>query len=346
MFKYLLSFFGLSVTGLLLLSTTSVEQSGLRDKIDISEMPIEQVLINLGNEKYNHSLERYDVDKANLGEELILNGRTTVNGKKTKRISTYFVCTDCHNLTNEFSVASSQDPADRLKTAKEKGIPFLPGSTFWGIYNRTSFYNGDYVKKYGEVVDGARNSLANSIQLCAEYCSSGRVLEEWEVEAIIHYYKKNELRLKDIQIAENDYKNLLYYQKLKPEEKERLTKVVKDAYVQGYDATFLKTMPKEERKYGEGGNAENGKLIYNESCLFCHGEKRLTYLNLDNDILSGRMFYRNLKNWSEKSLYQIVRYGTYSKPGRKQYMPLYTKEKMSDEQLNDLVAYIKVLAKK
>jgi mono/diheme cytochrome c family protein len=45
-------------------------------------------------------------------------------------------------------------------------------------------------------------------------------------------------------------------------------------------------------------------------------------------------------------LYQIVRYGTYAKTGRKQYMPLYTKEKMSDEQLNDLVAYIKKTAEK
>jgi mono/diheme cytochrome c family protein len=345
-FKYLLSFFGLIISGVLLLSTSSTEQKELVDKIDISEMPIEQILVNLGNEKYLHSLERYDVEKARIGEELVLNGRTIIDGKKSRRISTYFVCTDCHNLTNEFSSPTSQDPSDRLKTAEERGLPFLPGSTFWGIYNRTSFYNGDYVKKYGDMVSGARDSLTNAIQLCAEYCSSGRVLDEWEVEAIIHYYKKNELRLKDIQISENDYKNLLFYQKLKPEEKERLTKVVMNGYVQGYDATFLETMPKEERKYGERGNAENGKLIYNESCLFCHGDKRLTYLNLENDKLSGRMFYRNLKNYSDKSLYQIIRHGTYSKPGRKQYMPLYTKEKMSDEQLNDLVAYIKVLAKK
>lgn len=316
------------------------------DKIDISEMPIEQILMNLDNDKYLHSLERHDEAKAKMGEELILTGRTTYNDKKSKRISSYFVCTDCHNLTNEFSSANSQDSEDRLKVAVQKGLPFLPGSTFWGIYNRTSFYNGDYVKKYGEMVIGARDSLSNAIQLCAEYCSSGRVLEGWEVEAIIHYFKKNELRLKDITITENDYKNLLYYQKLKPEEKVRLTKVVRDGFVQGYNATFLNPIPTNERKYGEGGNAERGKQIYNESCLHCHGGKRLTYLNLGNDKLSGRMFYRNLKNYSDRSLYQIVRYGTYSKTGRKQYMPLYTKEKMSDEQLNDLVAYIKILAKK
>jgi mono/diheme cytochrome c family protein len=58
------------------------------------------------------------------------------------------------------------------------------------------------------------------------------------------------------------------------------------------------------------------------------------------------MFWNNITNYTDKSLYQIVRYGTYAKTGRKQYMPLYTKEKMSDEQLNDLVAYIKKTAEK
>jgi mono/diheme cytochrome c family protein len=100
------------------------------------------------------------------------------------------------------------------------------------------------------------------------------------------------------------------------------------------------------RKFGEGGNVENGKLIYNKSCLHCHANRRVTYLNLDNDRLSAKMFVKNLKNYKDKSLYQIIRYGTYAKAGRKQYMPLYTEEKMSDDQINDLVAYIKQLANK
>ena len=118
------------------------------------------------------------------------------------------------------------------------------------------------------------------------------------------------------------------------------------SYVQAYGATFLPTMPTDKRKYGEGGNPETGKKIYNKSCLHCHSSGRVTNLKLDHSSLTGGMFWRNIKKYSDKSLYQIVRHGTYSMTGRKQYMPLYTEEKMSDEQLNDLVAYIKQLAKK
>ena len=108
----------------------------------------------------------------------------------------------------------------------------------------------------------------------------------------------------------------------------------------------METMDRNARPYGEGGDAENGKLIYKKACMFCHQNKRVTYLHLDDGKLSGRFLWRNRKKYSDQSIYQIVRHGTYSKTGRKQYMPHYTKEKMSDAQLNDLVAYIKQIAKR
>ena len=315
------------------------------DKIDISEVTVEEVLKNLGNDPYIHTMDRHDEEKAKVGKDLIEKGRTVRNGKKTKRISKHFVCTDCHNVTREFKGVKGSSE-ERLSYAVDNGIPFLAGSTFWGIYNRTSFYNGDYVKKYGDMVDSARDTLQNAVQLCAKYCSSGRYLEDWELEAIMHYYKKGELRVKDLDIPQNDIKNIRSYQKLNEEEKVRLTNVVNGAHDQLYPATFLPAMDLADRKYGVGGNAEVGKKIYEKSCLYCHSGKRVTYLNLGNDKLSAKMFVRNLKNYSDKSLYQIIRYGTYSKPGRKQYMPLYTKEKMSDQQINDLIAYLKELANK
>jgi mono/diheme cytochrome c family protein len=331
---------------LLGLQSFNTKEDIILDKIDISEMPVELVLKNLGNDPYQHAMDRHDESKAASGFDLITRGRTTKDGKKTKRISNHFVCTDCHNLNREFDDNRSEDPHDRLTYAVENKMNFLPGSTFWGIYNRTSFYNGDYDKKYGDLVVGARDTLENAIQLCAKYCSSGRYLEDWELEAIMHYYKKNELLMKDLEISGNDTKNILYYQKLKPEEKERLTEVVNGSFRQSYSATFLPAMDKDKRKYGEGGNASNGKEIYDRSCLHCHANKRVTYLHLGTDKLSARMFIRNMKNYSDKSLYQIIRYGTYSKKGRKQYMPLYTEEKMSDEQINDLIAYLKTLTGK
>ncbi len=343
--RIVLIFFTLLATSILVTSITAESNLGNVGPIDPGMYSLEQVLNRLGNKPLLHSIDQFDLEKAKMGEDLIFTGYTRVDGKKTKRISDYFVCTDCHNTTREFRDASSESSADRLNYAKENGLPFLPGSTFWGIYNRTSFYNNDYVEKYGDLVTDARSSLGNSVQLCAEYCSSGRVLKDWELEAIMHYFKRNELHISDLIISMED-KMELTKDNLSDNEKSRLSKVITSSYRQAYSATFLETMSREDRPYGDGGNPEDGKLIYQKACMFCHQNKRVTYLHLDNGKLSGSLLWRNRKNYTDQSIYQIVRHGTYSKAGRKQYMPLYTKEKMSDEQLNDLVAYIKQIAKR
>lgn len=339
-----LIFFGVAVIAITGFRNQS--ESGVYRSMDMRQASVEEVLNMLGEDKPNHSFTNYDADKAKMGEDLILYGRTKKDGKYSKRISKYFVCTDCHNLTREFNSNSSESSEERLTYAKENGIAFLPGSTLWGLYNRTKFYNDDYEKKYGNLVVDSRDTLENAIQLCTEYCSSGRHVDDWELEALMHYFKKNELRIKDLSLSENDLKNIQRYSLLKDDEKERLIETIKKSYRQYYSAHFLKPTPTSERKYGEGGSVETGKLIYEKSCLHCHGGGRVTYLTLDQGKLSAGMFWRNIKNYSDKSLYQIIRYGTYAKAGRKQYMPLYTKEKMSDEQLNDLVAYIKKIAGK
>ncbi len=326
-------------------SLSGSRELGEIDRLDLSESSVESVLNQLGNKPLPHAIAEVDLAKAKMGEDLIFNGFTTIDGKKSKRISSYFVCTDCHNTAREFEDASSELTANRLTFAQKNGLPFLPGSTFWGIYNRTSFYNGDYVKKYGEMVDDARNSLGNAVQLCSKYCSSGRYLEDWELTAILHYFKKNELLVKDLGLSERDMAALSSNSRSEVDNS-RLSAVLLGSYRQSYSATFLETMDRNVRPYGQGGNPENGKLIYEKACMFCHENKRVTYLHLDNGKLSGAFLWRNRKNYSDQSIYQIVRHGTYSKVGRKQYMPLYTKEKMSDEQLNDLVAYIKQIAKK
>jgi len=338
-------FFG-TIVILSFLSFKIKGEKGTFRSMDVGQASVEEVLGNLGEDQPIHYMANYDAEKAKIGKDLILHGRTKVDGKYSKRISKYFVCTDCHNLKREFKDISSESASDRLEYANANGIAYLPGSTFWGIYNRSSFYNDDYKKKYGSLVDNSRDSLENAIQLCSKYCSSGRYIEDWELESIMHYYKKNELRIKDLSLSENNLKNLQRYSLLKVEEKRELVELIRNSYRQSYSATFLPTMEKDKRKYGEGGDAALGEKIYEKSCLHCHAKKRVTNLSLDKGVLSARMFWRNMKNYSDKSIYQIIRYGTYSKTGRKQYMPLYTEEKMSDEQINDLVAYIKLIAKK
>ncbi len=342
----------LFLIGIFLLGTSAIlmkpeiQPQNQNRALDVEQLAVSDVLLMLGDDTLIHHIQQVDPALVQMGEELVLNGYTQRNGKSSKRISSHFVCTDCHNLTREFEDLTSDDPADRLSYAKANDLPFLPASTFWGIYNRTSFYNKDYVKKYGDLVTNARDSLHNATQVCAKYCSSGRYLEQWELDAIMQYFKSLELKVKDLGLDATTLKSLQNIGKLQQSEKEELITRIKGAYIHKYDATFLETMPREERKYGEGGDVANGELIYEESCMYCHGSARLTYLSLGKNKLDARMFWYNRESYRDQSLYQIVRHGTYSKPGRRQYMPLYTEEKMSDEQLNDLMAYLKQLAEK
>ena len=124
------------------------------------------------------------------------------------------------------------------------------------------------------------------------------------------------------------------------ERSEEAVKLIKSKYLSGSPATFLP--PPQDRKAGVGlvGNPDNGKLIYENSCLHCHYQKKYSFMNLDNKKMSFNFLNAHAGGYSKNSLYQVTRYGTYSKYGKRSYMPQYPAEKMSDQQLADLRAYI------
>lgn len=347
MYKFTFALFLLFVTSLISWSFKHrVISTQTKDEVDVNDLAVELVLNNLGAEKYKHSITKLDPEKAEIGKQLILNGKSKYNKKKGKQISIYFKCTDCHNLVKETENPADLSSDSRLAYAAKNKLAFLPASTLWGVYNRTSFYNGDYVKKYGKKIKNAKDSLQNAVQVCSKYNSSGRFLEAWELEGIMHYFKQNELKIKDLNLSISAKKNILHWQKLDETEKLELRKTIEAAFPTAYPATFLPTMSLDERKYGEEGNVTNGELIFKQSCLYCHAGKRVSNFNLEANSLTGRLFWKNIETFKDFSLYQIVRWGTYTKTRRRQFMPLYTKEKMSDAQLEDLVAYIKLISKK
>lgn len=314
--------------------------------VPIEEYPIQNVLENLGGERLNHTIDQADSAKAIQGRDLLYLGYATNDGKQGKRISPYFTCIDCHNMKRESELATDSDLAKKLIYVTDRNLPFLPGSTLWGVYNRTSFYNGDYVKKYGNIIQEAKSSLPAAVQVCAEFCSSGRALEEWELEAIMHYFKQHELKVGDLNFSGDEIRKMVYYTDLKAAERISLREKIKASYVQAYPATFVETMPLENRNYGKSGDPALGALIYSKSCLHCHEKGRVTKMVLKDDKVSAKMLVKNMKSFDDLSIYQIIRQGTYSSSTRKQYMPLYPKEKMSDEQIEHLAAYLTKLAKK
>lgn len=261
-------------------------------------------------------------------------------GGKTSKQSRHFVCTSCHNTRREDPDLQVSDPQARLEYVRAQGLPFLPGTTLYGAVDRSQFYNGDYEKKYGELVVPARNDLREAIQLCALECSQGRALEPWEMESVLAYLWTIGLEMSDLKLSEAE--NDTIRRSLAGELPGAVgAQLIRSKYLAGSPATFVK--PPEDRRTGYPGitgDPQNGQWIYESSCLHCHAPGRYAFFELDNTDYSFKYLDRHMDRYSRYSLYQVARYGTTPLQGKRTYMPNYTREKMSNQQLEDLRAYI------
>jgi mono/diheme cytochrome c family protein len=275
------------------------------------------------------------------GEALVKEGRVkNQKGFKGKYISKHYVCTSCHNLEQEDPDLRYSDPETRLPYVKEKGIPFLQGSTFYGMVNRETWYNDDYVTKYGDLAVKAHNDLAESIQLCAEVCSQGRRLSDLELNAILNYVWSLEFKLGDLNLAAADYQRLNTTPTTAAEKEQRIA-WLKGFYNTKSPATFVDAPPNKQEGYaGLTGRPEVGRDIYELSCKNCHHENGESNLILDDSPFTFGKFKRNITKEGHFSIYQIIRYGTHPIEGHRPYMPHYTLERMSHQQVEDLRAYI------
>lgn len=303
-----------------------------------SQLPktVEEALLLVGDKKPIHYIAKVDSDSARMGEEIVKFGNL-LDGSN-KRVSKYFVCTDCHNLKLETADPADESPEAVLEFSKKNQIPYLPASTFYSMYNKRHWYNDDYAKKYGDLVIPTRDTLANAIQLCATQCSQGRALEKWEIRTILHYYKSLELQLSDLKFGQNELDKL---GNLMVNNKNEAIKLIKSKYNEANHAHFGTNAPPNVPGYTP--NADNGKYIYNFGCMHCHDpETGITNFTLSDNELSLGFLYRKRNAYNNYSVTHIARYGTYAMSGRKQYMPMYSFEKLSEKQMLDLLEYIKV----
>lgn len=301
---------------------------------------VSEVLIKLGDKPIQHKPNLINGASVEIGRDLALHGiAKKPGGGKTNIQSKHFVCTSCHNTVKDKPDLRVSDPQKKLEYAKEKGIPFLQGTSLYGIVNRSSFYNGDYDKKYGDLVKPARNNIREAIQLCAIECAQGRKLKRWEIESVLAWLWTLELKMEDLNLSESDYTTINNAINGNGN-KDAVIDLVKSYYESGAPATFI--TPPEDRKKGYGlvGDPENGKLIYELSCQHCHKDKRYSYYNLDDSKLTFQHLKKHIPKYTRYSLYQVARYGTPPMNGKKAYMPQYTQEKMSDQMMEDLRAYI------
>ncbi len=297
------------------------------------------VLMTLGDKKPLHYTNKKDTAIIKQGLEIVTKGRTvSPSGKMSHLQSKYFTCIDCHNVLMEDPNLRKSDPDARLSYAVKKDIPFLSGTTFYGMVNREHWYNDDYQIKYGDLVKPAKDTLVNAIHLCTVECSQGRAFEKWELKAVMAYLYSIEYKLEDLKLTPEDYKKLNSYKK--GEKNTALIKWLKTFYLQKSPATFLDPIPSDKREMGKNGNAENGKLIYDKSCMHCHATGRVTNFTLDQDKIDLKFLKKHMGGNKHYSLYTITRKGTYALPGYRPYMPNYTLERLSHQQLEDLAAYV------
>ncbi len=303
-----------------------------------ADRPVEAVRQALGATPVPHTskagLAGVSVEK---GRQLVLEGRTAGS---PGRVSKHFVCTSCHNVERDEPALDFVRPEERLAYVRRQGLPYLPGSALYGIVNRTSFYNGDYESKYGELVKPARNDLRQAIQLCATECAQGRLLEDWELESVLAYLWTLELTLGDLALSPAEQSRLDGALAGKEDARAAL-EMLDSKYARAAPATFAKPPADRQAGYAHAApDLQQGRFLYESACLHCHQNERYAFFNLDNSIFSFRQLEKNIGKYTKWSLYQVICYGTSPIPGKRAYMPNFTEQKMSRQQVEDLRAYI------
>lgn len=306
--------------------------------LDFDATRLSQVLLALGQPNPEHAvrvpagIELRDL--VERGREIYFDGLTTTpEGARTERQSKFFTCSQCHLSEREDPDLATSDPIARLAWLDERNLGLLPGTTLYGTVNKTSWYNEDYGRKYGDLVQPARSSLREAVQLCSEQCSQGRRLSDFELEAVLAYLWSIEYRLDDLRLstAERD-RVARAAQAGRPDP--NLRELLLSRFRQASPAHFGDGAAPEARADGE---AARGRVVFERGCLACHageGPANRSFAGADGlEALASLM--------REGEAHAVVREGKAPPSSRKgRYMPEYTLERLADAQLADLAAFV------
>lgn len=293
-----------------------------------SDISLAQEMQKLGMETPSWLNIEYSQSEINKGQQLVEEGSL---GGLSKRISPFFVCTDCHSPVRDVANYTQSLPEENANYAKQNNLPYLPAASFYGMINKTEFYAGDYEKKYGFLAIKARNSLDNAIQLCSQECSQGRKLTPAELGYVKAYLKSKELLLSDL------FKNTADNKRYKALSKRDKAGYINQNFTPKSNNTFVTTNLNDLNNLE--GNVQNGAYLLKFACMKCHQNERISYYEIADTKLSKNNLLKKLNN-KENELLSIIRYGTQPLPGNKAYMPVFTQEKLSNQQIADLIAYL------
>ena len=331
----------LLISTIIMISPLLLEQTYAWD----TSTPVSKVLEDLGDPLADHAIE-YTEAMVQRGKDIVLKGQTIgPDGSLSEKQSVYFVCTDCHNIKREDPDPRYSDPTARLSYAKKNNLQFLPATTLYGMVNRTSWFNDSYILLYGDTILPGHKNLRKAVEICSEVCSSGRRLKKWELDSLMAYFWTIELKLGDLNLSADDWKTLKKAE-ANPVRHKELIPWLKSFYFKASPATF--DSPPERLSIGYRGlvgDPERGEDVYKLACLNCHAEEGgSSHYELDLSIHTIRPLYENRAKQNRRSFYNAIRDGIYFKYVRP-YMPQYSLERMTDQQIEDLNAYLESKAK-
>lgn len=326
-------------------STPETETTPDGDFIVDENTSLWKVMTKLGKIKTNplDSNVRFSADK---GKELLDRGFTTdFNGKVTPKLNKRLTCSACHAHRPEHFSAVTIDPKQRLLYSDSMHTPFLPGAPLYGVVNRISFFNDDFQTMYrGEYASKFKKAhlegLRAAIRVCNETYGQGRKMEDWEVESILAYFWSTELRLGDLKLDPMDMAKVELAVKT-DKDNARAVNILRRYYQEVYPSHLSAPLaPEARRKTSPMLNSfTNGWRVYRWSCLHCHQDRRYSDFRLDINEASFKVLKKNFEEDSKYSIYDVIRYHPESK-GNATGMPLYTTERMSDQQIQDLRFFI------
>lgn len=310
-----------------------------------SDDSVADLLEKLGEVKINQPDMSVNGVSAEKGRKIVFEGRSldADNKRMTRMQSAYFRCTSCHNTTKEYTYLTQISADDKLDRALETGQAFVQASTFYGIVNRKTFYNDDYQVKYKGVplIEESHTDIRSAIQLCATQCAQGRELEDWEVESVLAYFWELQLTMDDLDL-DLDEKKFIETATNSNKDKNKAIQLLRSKYIDYSPAHFTNPITFDQADF-DGMTSEDlkrGEALFTLSCLHCHKNRRYSFFNLGLTKNTMRFLLNKTRRSSFHSVYNISRKGTYSLNGKRSYMPQYSTEKMSDQQLRQLLYFI------
>jgi cytochrome c553 len=310
-------------------------------------------------------------DFSGWGKEIFLNGfvQNPPTGLSPSRpVSKLYKCITCHNIEREDPDLTVQDPEARFQWIEKTGkdIFLIQGTTVWGVVNRETFYPDDFSKYHdlcvpkgkelaswlpcgpllGMCMPGCRtmtpDSLEDAAQVCSAYCSVGRYLKEWELYALLAFFRDQEIKLDDLDLSPEQAaqaKAVLTSHSSDPQEIERMRTLLVSKYSKKANNTF-RGMPKIVTDNGSvvveyedstqfTGNPDRGKRVWKVSCARCH------------DTKEHPLNAKQAKHLTEdlEEFHEMLAKGT--RHSFMRYMPNFTLERLSRQQAADILMYLK-----